>query len=206
MYLTLDLSSTCTGWSKFSQDGRLLKFGRITPDEKPDPLFKLHYVVNKVRELFSDVDDLVIEGIFLGRFKGKTNVTTFEYLAKLSGAVIYAWITEKYKLPRIYKASEARKLAGLKGTCQKAEIQIWVIRQYEFSNAQNIHEWEEIVNKLNGEYQTKKISNSQFKYRVSKLSRIIDEATGIGEDIADSIVLGKAFGRDKLGGLRCEKT
>jgi Holliday junction resolvasome RuvABC endonuclease subunit len=193
MYLCLDLSSSCTGWAKFSRDGKLLKFGRIIPDEKLDPFFRLHYVVNKVRELFTDAEDLVIEGIFLGRFKGKANVTTFEYLAKLSGAVIYAWISEKYKIPRIYKATEARKLAGLKGTCQKAEVQMWVIRQHRFSDDHKIGEWQKIMNDLNDKYLAKDISNSQFKYRAGKLSRTIGEATGIGEDIADSIVLGKAF-------------
>lgn len=193
MYLCLDLSSKCTGFSKFSSDGKLLKYDRITPDEKLDPLFKLHYVVNRIKELYTDVDDLVIEGIFLGHFAGKANVTTFEYLAKLAGAVIYTWITEKYKSPVIYKATESRKLAGIKGTSQKAEIQLWVIREYGFASAQEIEEWQAIMDTLNGEIISKEISTNQFKYRAGRLSQLIDEATGIGEDIADSIVLGRAY-------------
>jgi len=196
MYLCLDLSSSCTGWSKFSKDGKLLKYERIIPDEKLNPYFRLHYVVNKIRELYTDVDELVIEGIFLGRFKGGRNVTTFEYLAKLAGAVIYTWIAEKYKLPKIYKATEARKLSGIKGTCQKAEVQIWVIREYGFADEGNLNEWEGIMEALSGEYAAKEITNAQFKYRVGKLSKIIDEETEIGEDIADSIVLGRAFRND----------
>ncbi len=193
MYLCLDLSSTCTGYSKFAADGKLLKYDRITPDENLEPLFKLHYVVNHVKELYKDVDDLVIEGIFLGRFAGKSNVTTFEYLAKLAGAVIYTWVAEKYKLPTIYKATESRKLAGIKGTCQKAEVQLWVVSQYGFADAQDIEEWQSMIDSLSGEYLAKEITLNQFKYRAGKLSGIIDQETGIGEDIADSIVLGRAF-------------
>lgn len=193
MYLCLDLSSTCTGYSKFSTDGKLIKYDRIIPDVNLDPLFKLHYVVNQVKELYKDVDSLVIEGIFLGHFAGKSNVTTFEYLAKLAGAVIYTWVAEKSKLPVIYKASQARKIAGIKGTSQKAEVQLWVIREYGFANEASIDEWQAVMDSLNGEFLSKEITSNQFKYRSGKLSEIIDEATGIGEDIADSIVLGRAY-------------
>ena len=193
MFLCLDLSSKCTGYSKFSTDGKLLKYDRIIPDENVDPLFKLHYVVTQVKSLYQDVDHLVIEGIFLGRFAGKSNVTTFEYLAKLAGAVIYTWVVEKYTLPIIYKAVESRKLAGIKGTCQKAEVQLWVVSQYGFADSQTIEEWQTIMDSLTGEYVSKEITLNQFKYRAGRLSEIIDQATGIGEDIADSIVLGRAF-------------
>lgn len=196
MYLCLDLSSTCTGWSKFSSDGKLLKYGRITPDDKIDPLFRLHYVVNQVKELYTGVDDLVIEGIFLGRFGSKQNVTIFEYLAKLAGAIIYTWIVEKYKLPIIYKAVEARPLVGLKGNCQKAEVQIWVVKEYGYADQDDIDEWEGIMESLYGEKIAKEITTNQFKYRAGKLSDMIDEATGIGEDIADSIILGRAYKND----------
>lgn len=197
MYLALDLSSTCTGYSKFTKDGKLLKYGRITPDDKLDPLFRLHYVVNSIKELYVDVENLIIEGIFLGRFNGKANVTTFEYLAKLSGAVIFTWISEKYKIPKIYKASEARKLAGIKGICQKADVQLWVLQEYKFSDSKNIDEWTRVMGNLNDEYSAKILTNNQFKYRANKLSQVIDEKTGIGEDIADSIVLGRAYKNDK---------
>jgi len=193
MLLCLDLSSTCTGYSKFSGDGQLLKYDRIKPDGHLDPLFKLHYITTRVKDLYEDVDDLVIEGIFLGRFAGKANVTTFEYLAKLAGGVIYTWIALKNKLPVIYKAVEARKLAGIKGTSQKAEVQLWVIREFKFASDEQIEVWQAIMEALNGEYLAQEITLNQFKYRAGILSEIIDEATGIGEDIADSIVLGKAY-------------
>ena len=166
MLLCLDLSSTCTGYSKFSGDGQLLKYDRIKPDGHLDPLFRLHYVTTRVKDLYEDVDDLVIEGIFLGRFAGKANVTTFEYLAKL---------------------------AGIKGTSQKAEVQLWVIREFKFASDEQIEVWQAIMEALNGEYLAQEITLNQFKYRAGILSEIIDEATGIGEDIADSIVLGKAY-------------
>ena len=50
-----------------------------------------------------------------------------------------------------------------------------------------------IMDTLNGEIISKEISSNQFKYRAGRLSQLIDDATGIGEDIADSIVLGRAY-------------
>ena len=188
MILCLDLSGKTTGWSKFSKDGKLLKYGRITPDPSIDSLFRLHYVVNEIQTLYGNVDELIIEGIFLGM-----NVKTFEYLAKIAGAIIYTWIVNKYKLPIIYKASEARKLAGVKGNSQKAEIQLWVINEYGFAKPKQIAEWQTVIDGLKEQYKTKALKKGQFKYRMGKLSILIDKETGIGEDLADSIVLGRSY-------------
>ena len=187
-YLALDISSTCTGYSRFSKDGKLIEKGRISPDKDIDVMFRLHYIVSKVKELFHNVDELIIEGIYLGR-----NPTAFEKLAKIAGAVIYSWIEQKYQLPIVYNASQARKLVGVKGTSQKAEIQLWVLSQYDFAPKEQIEEWSTIMDSLKAEFKAKEITRNQFKYRANKLSDIIDAETNIGEDVADSILLGRAY-------------
>lgn len=196
MKLCLDISGKCTGTSLFDNNGTLLNYGRITPDPKLDPYHRMTYVVEEVRKLIPSADILVIEGIFLGRFGGMSAVTVFEYLAKIAGAIIYVWIIEKDNLPIIYKAVQARKLVGIKGTCQKAEVQLFILEKYKLHDQNEIDDWQLIIDGLYAEQSAKEITKGQFKYRMNKLSKEIDEITGMGEDTADSILLGLAHNEE----------
>jgi len=198
MYLTLDLSSKCTGYAKFSKDGKLIKKGRIIPTKDIHPYLKIHYVVEKVKTLFAGINELIIEGLYLGHFNGKRNVTTLIYLARLSGAVIYAWIVHKYKIPHIYTASGARALIGINGRANKAEVQLEILKRYKFATPIKIKEYERGINELINKYKNKELTKGQFKYRMGKISNLIDKETEIGEDVADSIVLGLAYHK-KIG-------
>ena len=188
--LCLDLSSTCTGWSKFSKSGALLEKGRITPSPEIEPLMKIHYVTDKVKELYYGIDELIVEDIFLSRFG---NVNMLKYLARLSGAIIYSWIVEKYKIPHFYMAIVARPLAGAKGNSHKAEIQLFVIQKYKFAKKELIDKYENMIIEVKNRFKAKEIKKGAFKYAMGKISKLIDEDTGIGEDIADSIILGNAY-------------
>ena len=46
---------------------------------------------------------------------------------------------------------------------------------------------------LKKQYKSKKLKKGSYKYQMNKLSNQIDKDTGIGEDIADSIILGLAY-------------
>ncbi|HED05654.1 MAG TPA: hypothetical protein ENI61_03090, partial [Ignavibacteria bacterium] len=140
MTLCLDISGKCTGYALFDSNWNLNKYDRITPDPKASPYHRLTQVVEAVLPLMVNADYLVIEGIFLGRFKGASAVTVFEYLAKIAGAIIYVWVVEKDTLPIIYKAVEARKLVGIKGTCQKAEVQMFILEKYKMVTLERIEE------------------------------------------------------------------
>ena len=198
MYLCLDLSSKCTGYAKFSKDGKLIKKGRITPTKDIHPYLKIHFIVEQVKTLFAGNNELIIEGLYLGHFNGKRNVTTLIYLARLSGAVIYAWIVHKYKIPHIYKASGARALIGINGRANKAEVQLEILKRYKFTSVIKIKQYEKDINELVDKYKNKELKKGQFKYRMGKISNLIDIETGIGEDISDSIVLGLAYHK-KIG-------
>lgn len=195
-FLCLDLSSKCTGWAKFSKDGKLVKKGRITPDPKLHPYLKLHYVADQVEKLFSSIEEVIIEGLYVG-----INPKAVLYLARLSGAVMDRWMSHTYKKPYIYNASSARALIGINGKAHKAEIQLHIIKLYKFASDIKIKEYDKIHKQLVIDYKAKKLTKGQFKYRLDKLSKQIDSETGIGEDIADSIVLGLAhFKKEKRDG------
>lgn len=190
MILCLDLSSKCTGWSKFSKDGKLIDKGRITPSPEIKPLMKIHYITDKVKELYHGIEELVIEDIFLSRFG---NVQMLKYLARLSGAIIYSWITEKYKIPHFYMAVVARPLAGAKGNSHKAEIQLFVIQKYKYADKKLIDKYEDMIIEVKNRYKSKEIKKGAFKYAMEKISKLIDDETNYGEDICDAIILGLAY-------------
>jgi len=190
MILCLDLSSHCTGWSKFSKDGKLIDKGRITPSPEIEPLMKIHYVTNKVKELYYGIDELIIEDIFLSKFG---NVNMIKYLARLSGAIIYSWIVEKYKIPKFYMAIVARPLAGAKGNSHKAEIQLFVAQKYKYADKELLNKYEDMILELKARYKAKEIKKGIFKYQMEKISKLIDDEIGVGEDCADSIILGMAY-------------
>jgi len=191
MILCCDLSSKCTGWSKFSEDGKLIQRGRIVPATDIDNYFKIHYVVEKLKELYKTVDEIVIEDIYVG-----INPKSVIYLARLSGAVAYSWLEYKYKPPVWYNASHARKLAGINGRCQKAEVQLFVLEKYKFCSKKDLKKYNSEVVKYYSMFKDKTITKGSFKYKMDKLSKLIDSETGIGEDVADSIILGIAYGKE----------
>jgi hypothetical protein len=198
MILALDLSTTCTGIAYFSAAGVLEQYADIVPDDKLHPFEKIHFIVTELIKHFMESDELVVEGIFLNTFAGGLhNVTGFELLARLSGAVIDEWIRMKGKIPTLLKASEARPLVGLKGSCQKAEVQLWVIRN--FTNRQfhpEVKGLDDYDHMIDAEYAaciTKDISKAVFKSHMEKISKMIQEKSGIGEDKADAILLGAAY-------------
>jgi Holliday junction resolvasome RuvABC endonuclease subunit len=200
MHLCLDLSLKSTGYSIFSKNGHLTEKNSIVPAKELSNAFKIHYIVSRLEKLYDATTDLIIEDLYFGK-----NFAGIRELARLSGAVLYSWVRAKYKEPIFYMASTARKLVGINGRAHKAEIQLWVLKKY-FQNI-NITNYENEFNSLFLTYpiitarkgvsnEVKKISNqnkTKLKYKLNKLSIKIYEETGVGEDIADSIILGLAF-------------
>lgn len=203
MILALDLSLTRTGFAQFSNEGKLLNYGQITPDEKLHNFLKIKYIVDELAPLFSESDNLTVEGIFLNTFAGGFhNVTGFEILARLSGAVINSYLQKHTYIPVIYKATEARKLVGVKGSVQKAEVQLWAIRKFILGTKeiviggvegiQNLEDFDALIDATYAELHSEQIKRPAFKSRMDKISSLIEETTGIGEDCADALLLGEA--------------
>ena len=218
MILALDLSTACVGWAKYDRSGKLLEYGRIVPPEE-HRFLKIKYLVNQLNPLMLEAQVLVVEGIFLNTFaKGAQNVTGFELLARLSGAVINSYLQNHQGLPTLYKATEARKLVGVKGSAQKAEIQLWVIRNFKVGKLiaveddttadiqditeEYLHDYECLIDAEYASLNAKEMVRETFKKHMSAISKKIEEETMIGEDIADAILLGLAYVKD----TRVEKT
>jgi Holliday junction resolvasome RuvABC endonuclease subunit len=205
MHLCLDLSLKNTGYSIFSKNGSLLEKNSIIPAKELSNSFKIHYIVSRIEGLYNNITDLVIEDLYYG-----TNFAGIRELARLSGAVVYSWVKNKYKEPNFYMASTARKLVGINGRSHKAEVQLFVLEKYKFISSDKIEKYKEEYDELIEEFpiiparkgvtveerKKSKKNKGKLDYRLNKLSNKIWEETGIGEDIADSIVLGLAFVED----------
>jgi Holliday junction resolvasome RuvABC endonuclease subunit len=200
MHLSLDLSLKNTGYSIFSKNGHLVEKNSIIPAKELSNIFKIHYIVSRIENLYEQVTDLVIEDLYYGK-----NFAGIRELARLSGAVAYSWCKSKYKEPKFYMASTARCLVGINGRAHKAEVQLHVLRKFnpEINLNNYIQEFKELKDSypivtarkgvpLSVKAESKK-NKTRLKAKLNKLSNRIYEETGVGEDIADSIILGLAF-------------
>jgi hypothetical protein len=200
--ISLDLSTARTGVSIFNENGEMLKRFSITPDYKLANFLKIKFIVDELREIFKTVDDIIVEGIFLNTFaKGTQNVTGFELLARLSGAVINEWMNQHPdKYPVLFKATEARKLVGIKGTCQKAEVQLFIARKYKFANDEMLDAISSMIEAENAQLIEAEFTKATYKKHMDQISKYIEGEIELGEDEADSILLGLAyFEAKKLG-------
>ena len=179
-YLCLDLSYKSTGYAAFSKDGKLTRKGKIVPAKEIDKSLKIHYIVGKIKTLFKGMDNLVIEDVYVGK-----NPESVIWLARLSGGVIAAWVDYKYTKPKLYKATEARALAGAKGNAHKAEIQVFVLEKYKYISAAKLNVYKNAIKGIKELYKEGQYSRGKYKYRLEKLSKQIEEETGMGEDAAD---------------------
>jgi crossover junction endodeoxyribonuclease RuvC len=183
MVLALDLSLSSTGWAKFSKDGKLIDKGKIIPSDSLDNHFKMVYLADTIKGMIHNCDELVIEDIFLGK-----NFFGIKELARLSGAVIYMWITNKFKLPTFYMASTARKNAGIKSTSQKAETQLFILDKYGFASKDKLKEYSSKISEVLSIKE-----KGKRKYQLEKVSNLIEKETGYGNDLCDAIILGLAY-------------
>lgn len=195
--LALDLSTACTGWAIYNDTGELCDYDSIVPDDKLHNFEKIKYIVDTLKPNMEVVEHLVVEGIFLNTFTGGLhNVTGFELLARLSGAVINSWLQIHKTIPTLYKATEARKLVGIKGTCQKAEVQLWAIENFhvgELGGEDVLENWHCLIDAEYASLNAKEMTRPTFKLHMSKISKTIEEETGIGEDVADAVLLGRSY-------------
>jgi len=192
MYLCLDLSLKCSGFAKFNKNGRLMKKGRIIPSKDLSNCMKIHFITTKIKELFPNVEALIIEDLYYGK-----NFASIKWLARLSGAVLSEWVDYSYKAPKFYMASTARKLAGINARSQKAEIQLFILDKYKFASKTKIKNYHTEIIKLKIMLENEEIKRSTYKSRMNKLSNVIDKETNLGNDLADAILLGLAYQEDK---------
>jgi len=196
-----DLSLTCSGYSIFDENRKLIKYGQIKPKTTLSPLQKITYIGNEVFNYLTvlkegnDIEKIVIEDIFLsyfgGKNHGKNQVLGFANLARLSGAIIMICrlVIDKSveDLIILRGANVARPIVGLKGNCQKAKVQVWMLQKFTDIK---VDTYEALIESIDAKYLVKDIDNKEYKKRMSEVSKIIENETEIGEDIADAVLLG----------------
>ena len=186
MILALDLSLKRTGLAIFSSAGELLNIEQIEPDTKLSNFQKIHYTVTELKkQYYSKTTSLAIEDTFLGN-----NFKTVKELSRLAGAVIYSWIEHSGSIPVMYMPTSARKLVGINTKITKSETQIWVLEKY-FKN-ENPVPFKKTIDKLRKQYVNKILTKKQLEYQINKLSKDIEEQTGLGNDSADAVIIGLA--------------
>ena len=197
----LDLSTKCTGFAKFDLDGNLIEYKKIKPKTTRSTLEKIIYVSQEIAQLFNvndEIEKVVIEDIFLGHFRGANQVRGFATLARLSGAVISSIIQATNKevddFIILRNAVSARPMVGLKGNCQKAEVQVWVLNRFTDLNTSD---YEALIEAVQAKKAIKDINQKEYKKRMNKISKLIEKETEFGEDISDAILL--AYGETQKG-------
>lgn len=198
--LALDLSTKRTGVSIFI-DGKFHRRYSITPNEKDDNFHKIKMIVDSLREDIKSADDCTIEDIFLAIYSGFTsNVGGFALLARLSGAVINEWLNHHTKIPVLYKATEARKLAGIKGTCQKCEVQIFIAQYLNIISQEQLDTFQGMIEAENGSLHAEEITKVTWKKHMDIISKYIEDQIELSEDEADAVLLGLSFFEAKKQG------
>ncbi len=193
----IDASTKCTGYSIFDQNKKLLKYGQFKPKTTLTTLEKIEYVATEVSKLLLDIESInkiekiIIEDIFLGCFRGKNQVLGFANLARLSGAIIvvsiFATGREVEDIITLRGANVARPIAGLKGNCQKAHVQVWFLKMFTEIDT-NVYEG--LIEAIEAKKNIKDIDQKEYRKRMDMVSKLIEEETSISEDIADATLLG----------------
>lgn len=191
-----DLSLTCSGYSIFDENRKLIKYGQIKSKTTLSSLEKIVYIGNEIYKLLDDlknneIEKIVIEDIFLSYFGGKNQVLGFANLGRLSGAVIMICCMIMNRKPEdwiiLRGANVARPIAELKGNCQKAKVQVWMLQKFTDIK---VDTYEALIEAIEAKFIVKDIDNKEYKKRMSEVSKIIENETEIGEDIADAVLLG----------------
>ena len=185
MILSLDLSSSCTGYTLLDPINDTYIVDKITPTQK-STFRRIWNTVNEIKKLYPKVTEVVIEDTFSG-----INKKSVKVLDRLGGAVIYSWIEYSKSEPTMVNAVSARKLVGLDPQISKAESQLWIIAN--FFPKISIKQFSVDKVALRKSYVNRKITKSQWKYRIDKLSNEIAEQTGIDNNMADSMILALAY-------------
>lgn len=193
--LALDISTTTTGFAILNEKLKLLKYGQFSMKERglSDTVYA-HAIKNKVKELVEahDISDIIIEDVYFGK-----NIGNLKTWCRVHGAVGDYWYEHANREPAYMQAVTARKLNDIHGQCTKIEVQLEMGRMYHLIKDDCYYDYCGKLGELLKQKKAKKLTKNKFDYRIKKISKDFEDATGISEHIADSILLGLAFLKDE---------
>jgi len=168
MLLSLDISSSCIGYSVFNEKNTLIELDYVSFDSKASLFQRLEYFKEKISYLLKfDITAIAIEEP-LKKFKGKFSSAETIALLNFFNGMISSFLYSHFKIePVYYNVNNARKVVfpTLKITKEGASTKHQI--------------WEEVV-KL----------EPQINWKYGKISRKLMVEN---YDMADSYVVGKCY-------------
>ena len=141
MILGLDISTSCTGWSILSDDGKLVQMGAINLSRFKTLFSKAEHVAVELSKInFSyDVSSIFIEENLQAFRPGLSSAKTLLTLARFNGVVSYLARKEFSLDPYYINVNVARKTVGLKiiskkkgGKPTKEQVLDWSMNKISF--------------------------------------------------------------------------
>ena len=185
----LDLAQNTVGYAvrlnqKITYDSLVLSLKEKKELDDFDRVERLtSWVFTKLSAVLKKPHELILEDIFLG-----TNAVGYKKAGRTQGAFIHHYRQITGQKPKLIMAITARKeIEDLRTRASKAEIQVYVVDRFNLGEIDG--KIRKIINDELNNYQTKKISTTTFKSRMTKVSKIIAKDTGVDEHMADAIIL-----------------
>lgn len=159
----------------------------LTPKERSMSEFQkesllVNWLLKNMKPYLAEEHELIIEDIFYQK-----NFQGFKMIAKMQGAVSFAYYKLTKKEPTFKMAVSARKNLPVRTRASKAEIQIFIVDTFKLGKISGEVRTEVAANLA--DYQAKKLSGTAFKARMAKVSTRIKNETGVDEHQADAILL-----------------
>jgi len=131
LYLGVDVSTSCTGFSLLDEDGRLLDARFVYLSDEKTTYGKARAVVEVLKN-YKDmrIECVSVEQNMLGFRQGASSAFTLIALAKFNGIVSYLIADELGLIPESIPVSKARKSAQVplvKGVNVKEQVTKWVM-------------------------------------------------------------------------------
>ena len=116
MFLGLDISTSCTGYSILSENGSLVDIGYITLSKEKDHFCKSQKVLDAIIELGSkyNIEKIFIEQNLQAFRPGFSSAKTLFSLARFNGIVCYICERDLKIKPEMINVNVARKTLNLK--------------------------------------------------------------------------------------------
>ena len=115
MLLSLDISTSITGYCVFDLTGNIIEIGNIILNKEKDFFKKIDLVKQKLIDLNNDYNltHVAIEEAFQSFGRGLSSAKTLFTLAKFNGTIQYIIYTLGLN-PTVINVNNARKLVGIK--------------------------------------------------------------------------------------------
>ena len=173
MLLALDISTSCTGWAIFNDEGQYITSGFIKLDKIKDFYEKCKKVQDQLFKLvlFHSVTHVAIEENLQAFRPGLSSAKTLMTLARFNGIISWMCYSDIKCKVLTYNVNSARKAVGLK-----------IDRKSTKSTKEQIFEW--VSGQIKIDWPTKVLKSGPNKGKTRYCNEVYD--------MADAYIVGRA--------------